>query len=69
MGSNKHAQDRVKSGHSTPPSGGNRNTDRDHALRAGQEGSTQRKSAAEREPSTRDEGRDDHRSGSDKRRH
>ena len=67
MGSNKHAQDRVKGGHSTPPSGGNRNTDRDHALRAGQDGPTQRKSAVDREPSTRDEGRDDHRTGSDKR--
>ena len=69
MGSNKHAQDRVKSGHTTPPSGGNRNTDRDHAMRAGQDGPTQRKSATHREPSTRDEGRDDHRTGSDKRRH
>lgn len=69
MGSNKHAQDRVKSGHTTPPSGGNRNTDRDHAMRAGDKGPTQRKSAGRDEPSTRDEGRDDHRPGSDKRHH
>lgn len=69
MGSNKHAQDRVKSGHTTPPSGGDRNTDRDHAMRAGKDGPTQRHSSPSREPSTRDEGRDDHRSGSDKRRH
>ncbi|MDR0183951.1 hypothetical protein [Lysobacter arvi] len=69
MGTNKHAQDRVKSGHSTPPSGGNRDTDRDHAMRAGHDGPSQRKHAVHKEPSTRDEGRDDHRTGSDKRHH
>lgn len=66
MGTNDHARERVKSGQTTPPSQGNRSTDQDHALRAGQDGSTQRKSATGREPSTRDEGRDDRRNGSDK---
>jgi hypothetical protein len=66
MGTNDHARERVKSGHTTPPSQGNRSTDQDHALRAGRDGTTQRKSASAAEPSTRDEGRDDRRSGSDK---
>ena len=65
MGSNKHAQDRVKTEHTTPPSGADRRTDADHALRAGQDGTSQRKSAPEREASTRDAGRDDRRSGSE----
>lgn len=69
MGTNKHARDRVASGDTTPPPGGNRTTDRDHALRAGKDGPTQRKSASHKEPSTREDGRDDHRSGSDKRHH
>jgi len=65
MGTNKHAQDRVKSGHFSPPSGGDRNTDRDHALRAGEDGPTQRRHVVHKESSTRD----DRRSGSDKRHH
>ena len=65
MATNKHAEDRVKSGHVTPPSGRNNMADSDHTLRAGREGTTQRKSAVKRESSTRDEGRDDRRSGSD----
>ena len=69
MGTNKHARDRVASGDTTPPPGGNRSTDRDHALHAGKDGPTQRKSASHKEPSTREDGRDDHRSGSDKRHH
>ena len=69
MGTHKHARDRVASGDTTPPPGGNRTTDRDHALRAGKDGPTQRKSAARKAPSTREDGRDDHRSGSDKRHH
>lgn len=68
MGTNKHAADRVKSGHTTPPGGHDRLTDQDHALRAGKDGATQRKSAVDREPSTRDEGRDGRRSGSDSNR-
>ncbi|RPE79956.1 hypothetical protein [Vulcaniibacterium tengchongense] len=67
MGTNKHARDRVESGRTTPPSGHDETTDRSHALRAGKNGPTQRKSAPEREAPTRPEGRDDHRSGSDKR--
>jgi hypothetical protein len=58
---NRQQEDRAASNH--PPSG--RNDDESHALRAGQDGSTQRKSPHEREPSTRDAGRDDRRSGSE----
>jgi hypothetical protein len=65
MGTNKHAEERVKSGHATPPSGRNDMTDSDHTLRAGKQGPTQRKSAVEREPATREDGRDERRSGSD----
>lgn len=65
MGTNKHAQDRVKSGHTTPPRGPDRMTDQDHALRAGKDGATQRKSVVDSEPPTRDAGRDDRRSGSE----
>lgn len=65
MGTNKHARDRVETGHTTPPSGQNKLTDRSHALRAGKDGPTQRKSAVERESSTRDRGSDDRRSGSE----
>lgn len=65
MGTNKRAQERVKSGHTTPPTGRNDMTDSDHTLRAGKDGPTQRKSATKPEPSTRDEGRDDRRSGSE----
>lgn len=65
MGTNKHAQERVKSGHTTPPTGRNDMTDSDHALRAGKDGPTQRKSATKHESSTRDEGSDDRRSGSE----
>ena len=69
MGTNDHARERVKTDHVTPPSKGNRSGDQDHALRAGQEeGGSARKSAMGREPSTRDEGRDDRRSGSDSNR-
>jgi hypothetical protein len=68
MGTNDHARERVKTDHVTPPSKGNRSGDQDHALRAGKEGSSARKSAVSREPSTRDEGRDDRRSGSDSNR-
>ena len=68
MATNKHAEERVKSGHVTPPSGRNDMADSDHTLRAGREGTTQRKSSVERESPTRDEGRDDRRSGSDSNR-
>lgn len=65
MGTNKHARDRVETGHTTPPPGHDRMTDESHALRAGKDGPSQRKSELARETPTRDEGRDDHRSGSD----
>ena len=67
MGTNKHAAERVKSDHTTPPQGPDRMTDQDHALKAGKRGASQRKSASGKEAPTRDEGRDDHRTGSDKR--
>ena len=69
MGTNKHAAERVKSDHTTPPPGPDRMTDQDHAMKAGKRGTSQRKSAVQKEAPTRDEGRDDHRTGSDHRRH
>jgi len=68
MGTNKHARDRVETGHATPPSGHDRMTDESHALRAGKDGPSQRKQVLQKEASTRDEGRDDRRSGSDSNR-
>ena len=68
MGTNDHARERVKKDRTTPPSGGNRGDDQDHGLRAGKDGTSPRKSATPGEPSTRDEGRDDRRSGSDSNR-
>jgi len=65
MGTNKHARERVKTDRTTPPSGRNDITDSDHKLRAGKGGASQRKSTVAREPSSRDEGRDDRRSGSE----
>ena len=65
MGTNDHARERVKTDHATPPSGPDRGTDSDHALRAGKDGATQRKSAQGKVAPTRDEGRDDRRSGSE----
>lgn len=65
MGTNKHASERVKHDRTTPPPGPDRMTDQDQALRAGKRGATQRRSAVGKEAPTRDEGRDDHRSGSD----
>jgi len=48
---------------SRPPSG--RNDDDTHALQAGKDGPSQRKSTHGKEPSTRDAGSDDRRSGSE----
>lgn len=56
--SNERGQDR---GH--PPSG--RNDDDTHALQAGKQGSSQRKSTHGKETPTRDAGSDDRRSGSE----
>lgn len=69
MGTNKHAAERVKSDHTTPPPGPDHMTDQSHAMKASKHGTSQRKSAVQKEAPTRDEGRDDHRTGSDHRRH
>lgn len=68
MGTNDHARNRDASGDTTPPPRHEKTTDNTHALRAGEDGPTQRKSATETEASTRDEGRDDRRSGSESNR-
>ena len=68
MGTNRHAADRVETDRTTPPQGADRKTDQDHALRAGSDGTSQRKSATPSEKPTRDEGRDDRRSGSESNR-
>jgi hypothetical protein len=60
---NTQQEDRAATNRSHPPSG--RNDDDTHALRAGDKEPTQRKSTHEREPSTRDAGSDDRRSGSE----
>ncbi len=65
MGTNKHARDRVETGHTTPPAGHDRTTDDSHALRAGKDGPTQRKQVLHKEKPTRDAGSDDRRSGSE----
>ena len=69
MGTNDHARERVKHDRTSPPSGRDSNVDREHTLQAGKEGATQRKSTHGEEAKTRDEGRDDRRSGSDSNRH
>lgn len=69
MGTNKHASERVKSDHTTPPPGPDHMTDQDHTLRAGKHGTSQRKAAADREAPTRDAGSDDRRSGSESGKH
>jgi hypothetical protein len=56
-------QDGAAVNRGNPPGG--RNDDDTHALRAGRDGATQRKSVHAREPSTRDAGSDDRRSGSE----
>jgi hypothetical protein len=63
---NTHQQDRVAADRSNPPSG--RNDDDTHALQAGKDGATQRRSTHGKEPSTRDAGSDDRRSGSESNR-
>lgn len=63
MGTDQHARQRNGQNLQSPPGG--RDDDDTHALQAGKDGTSARKSAHERESSTRDEGRDDRRSGSD----
>lgn len=65
MGTNDHARNRDHSGDSTPPPGHDRTTDQSHALRAGQDGASQRRTDLDEEAPTRDEGSDDRRSGSE----
>lgn len=65
MGTNKHVRDRVASDRITPPAGQDRLGDNTHALRAGKNGPTQRKSSVSREAPNRDRGSDDRRSGSE----
>jgi hypothetical protein len=66
MGTDQHARHRNRQDLQSPP--GDRNDDDTHALQAGKKGASPRRSAHEREPSTRDEGRDERRSGSDSNR-
>ena len=68
MGTNDHARERVKHDRTSPPSGRDRGTDGDHALQSGKDGPSARKSPPTAEGKTRDEGRDDRRSGSDSNR-
>jgi len=60
---NTHERERVAAGRQNPPSG--RNDDDTHALQAGKDGPTQRKSRHGQEAPTRDAGSDDRRSGSE----
>ena len=64
MGTDTHARNRAASGHATPPSGRD-DDDTTHALQAGREGTTQRRTAHGKETRTRDAGRDDRRPGSE----
>lgn len=69
MGTNQHERDRNASGRQSPPSGHDDIRDDSHALRAGREGSSQRKSELKPEAPTRDAGSDDRRSGSESGKH
>lgn len=69
MGTNQHQRDRDAAGRQSPPSGHDDIRDDSHALRAGKEGSTQRKSELKPDASTRDAGSDDRRSGSESGKH
>lgn len=69
MGTHIHEKHLRESGHSNPPPGPDQLGGRTHALRAGKDGPTQRRSVQPKETRTREAGRDDHRSGSDSNRH
>jgi len=60
---NTHQQHRVRTDTRSPPPG--RDDDDTHALQAGREGTSQRRSAHSTEAPTRDAGSDDRRSGSE----
>lgn len=66
MGTNIHERHRNEAGKgSNPPSGPDQAGGRTHALRASEDGPTQRRNYRPDESRTREEGRDDHRNGSD----
>ncbi|AXK72928.1 hypothetical protein DWG18_12005 [Lysobacter sp. TY2-98] len=68
MSRNIHDKHLNDAGRSNPPSGPDDLGGRTHALRAGRDGPTQRKSALQKETPTRDAGSDDRRSGSESHR-
>ena len=63
MGTDRHAAERNRQDLRSPPAG--RDDDDTHALRAGEDGTSPRRQRQAGERPTRDEGRDDRRSGSD----
>lgn len=63
MGTNIHARHQAESDRSHPPAG--RDDDDTHALRAGKDGPTQRKSVHPKEAPTRAAGSDQRQSGSE----
>lgn len=65
MSTNRHAADRAKGDRTNPPPGPDRMTDQDHALRAGRQGTTQRKAEPPKETRTHKQGRGEGRTGSD----
>ena len=66
MGTNIHEKHRNDAGKgSNPPPGPDQLGGGTHALRAGKDGPTQRRNYQPNESRTREEGRDDHRNGSD----
>ncbi|MGY3266718.1 hypothetical protein [Lysobacter sp. HA35] len=65
MSKNTHEKHLRDAGRSNPPPGPDDLGGRTHALRAGKDGPTQRKSVQPHESPTRDAGRDDRRDGSD----
>lgn len=69
MGTNIHERNRNAAGRSNPPSGPDKLDGSTHALRAGKDGPTQRRNDQPDESRTREEGRDDRRSGSDSNAH
>lgn len=64
MGTDTHARQRNRRGLANPPPGRDADTTT-HALQAGRQGATPRRSTHAKETGQRGEGRDEHRSGSD----
>jgi hypothetical protein len=66
MGTNIHERHRSDAGKgSNPPAGPDKLGGSTHALRAGKDGTSPRRNYQPDESRTREEGRDDHRNGSD----